>query len=251
MLSCLRAAALLLCFTSLALTARSQSCTEQLRQASSHVSSRTVSATALQIPLKAWQHFEKARIAGETNQPELFERESAKALAAAPNFAEVYLLKAVRDVRDRHYTTALATLATARTLQPNLPWSSIVAASALTALERYSDAVAELDRARGEEAESWQASFERARAEVGRRDSTAALLWSTRALTAAPAGCTDARLLRANALQLAGRRPEAITELETFLDQDRQGTNHTAVLTALAHIRQSVASEGHDLLAQR
>jgi hypothetical protein len=51
----------------------------------------TVSAATLRIPEKAWTHFERARDAMQADRTEEFERETARALEAAPNFAAVYL----------------------------------------------------------------------------------------------------------------------------------------------------------------
>ena len=236
---------------SLAPVARAQSCADQLRHAAPHPPSHTVSVADLRIPPKAWQHFEKARTAGERNQPELYERESAAALAVAPRFAQVYLLRATRQVHTGQNEAAIQTIATAREIQPHLPWSGTVLASALTQLHRYDDAIAELEQLQGDEAESWQAKFERARAETGRRNPEGALHWSELATAAAPVGCTDVLLVRANAFQLAGRRHEAITELETYLALDRQGTNHIQVQAALERTRQSTEQDDHGLLAMK
>ncbi len=230
--------ALTLAFTQVA---RAQTCTEQKESPT-----QTVSAADLRIPRHAWKHFENARSASQRNQPAVFERETALALAAAPQFAEIYLLRAAHEVQAGHYEAAFANVSTARQIQPNLPWSGVLVAGALNQLHRYDEAAAELDRGRGDELGSWQEKFERARAEIGRRNTVAALHWSELAVAAAPVGCTDARLVRANALQLAGRSPDALRELETFLVEDRrqgQGTSHADVQAALDRTRLSAQQQ--------
>lgn len=214
-----------------------QSCAVQSRPRHS------VSAADLHIPAKAWQHFERARTASENNQPDVFDREFAQALAADPSFAELYLLRAALELRRGQYDAALRTIETARALEPSLPWASIVVAGALTQLGHYDQALAELDRARGDEAGSWQDKFERARAELGRRHPEAALHWSQLAVTAAPAGCTDARLVLANAYQLSGQTPQAIAQLETYLAEDRQHTRRPQVQAALERTRAQQAEQ--------
>lgn len=203
----------------------------------------SVSAADLRIPAKAWQHFERARTASENNQPDLFDREYAQALAADPSFAELHLLRAALQLRQGQYEAALRTVETARAIQPNLPWASIVVAGALTQLGHYDQALAELDRARGAEADSWQDKFEHARAEFGRRQPEAALHWSQLAVAAAPVGCTDARLLLANAYQLTGQTPQAIAQLETYLSEDRQQTRRPQIQAALARTRAQQAEQ--------
>jgi tetratricopeptide (TPR) repeat protein len=225
---------MLLCLClSAATCAHAQSCADALRHASGSQFTQSVSAQNLQIPAKAWQHLEKARAASESNQPEVFARETERALAIAPQFAEIYLLRAAQLLRLGQNEAALANVAAARRIEPDLPWSHVVEAGALTQLRRYDEAVAELVRARGEEAASWQAKFERARAETERHDSDAALHWSELAVEAAPVGCTDALLVRANAFNVAGRTLEAIQQLQLYLELDRRGANHPQVLAAL------------------
>jgi len=252
------AALSLLGFTlSLAPTAHSQTCTEIIRQ-TARQAHHTISAAELRIPEKARQHFEKARTASERKEPDTFARESAKALAVAPRYADVYLLRAAWELREGRYEAVLDTVAQARTIQSQLPWSAILIASALNQLHRYTEAVAELDRARSEEADSWQARYERARAETGRHDVGAALHWSELAVAAAPVGCTDARLVRANALQLAGQQTAVIAELETYLTLDRQGTRRTQVQAliqaqsqTLDHARGTTGELDQGLLAMK
>ncbi len=228
--------AALLCLSLSAASA--QSCTSQ---PTPPPPSHTVSAADLRIPSKAREHFVKARTASLNNQPERFEREAAAALAVYPGFAEIYLLRATRALRTGQYDAAVTAITTARQLQTQLPWSGTILASALTQLRRFDEAVAELDRLPDDEARSWQARFERARAETGRHNTPAALQWSELAVTAAPAGCNDVLIVRANALQLAGRWQDAIAQLQTYLARDPQGTYHTQVQAALENTRHIAA----------
>jgi hypothetical protein len=68
----------------------------------------TVSVATLQVPAKAWTHFERARDAMQANRTEEFERETAKALEVAPNFAAVYLLRAIQEVSGPQFDAAIA-----------------------------------------------------------------------------------------------------------------------------------------------
>ena len=230
--------------------ASAQGCLDQLRQVAQHQSKSVISVAALQIPSKAWTHFAKARQASETGNADLFDRETELALKAAPNFADVYILRAANQVVNRQYNAAIASIAQARLIDPDIPWSGIILTSALTGLHRYTDAVAESERIHGLDAARWQWAFERTRAEVGLGNAAAALRYSELALAAAPAACADTHLLRANAFQLANRKAEAVVELQTYLDTP--GTTEPAraqVQHVLESTRKKLQSEAGELLA--
>ena len=229
--------------------ARAQGCQAQLHQAAVQSARATVSASALRIPPKAWDHFEKARRASETGHPEVLEREAALALVAAPDFTEVYILQAAMQVQTHQFETAIATVTKARQIQPEVLWSGIVLAGALTGLHRYDDAAGELARSHGAEAASWQWAFERTRAEIGRGNVRGALLYSELALSAAPAACTETHLLRANAFQIAGRGADAIPELEAYLTSAPQGPTRAEVLRVLESTRRKLPEGNTSLLA--
>lgn len=233
------------------LPATAQSCQDSLHQDAARQTSSTVSVADLRIPHKACQHFEKARAAGEAGRTDVFEREADLALAAAPAFTQVYLLRAARQLDARQFDAVIETIAAARRIRPELPWSGIVLASALAELHRYNEAAAEMDRVRGPEADSWQANFERAREAIARRDVAGALHWSELALAASPSGCIDAHLLRANALQIAGRSADAIVQMEAYLASNQPLPQRAEVLQVLEHTRARMREGNATLLAAK
>ena len=200
-----------------ALPAGAQSCAEQLRKGAGRHAKAMISVEELRIPGKAWEHLDRARTASLTGRMVEFERESGMALAIAPDLAEVYLLRAAVENRAQRFEAALVAIRAGRAIRPRLAWSAEVAAASLNGLKRYAEARAELDGAGAFEAEGWQWRLERTRAEVGLGHVAEALQWSERAAEAMPAGCTEGRLLRSNALQLAGQWAGAIAELEAYL----------------------------------
>lgn len=202
----------------------------------------TISTRQLSISPEAWNHYHRAAAAFTARRSELAEAESAKALALAPRFAEVDLLRAVAALAAGRSADTLTLLTAARVLAPDLPWLGIGVAGALNNLQRYDAAITELASIPGPEVSAWEAAYERARAEVGLADIDAALRWSQRAVTLAPPGCTDTRLVYANALRLAGRSTEATSELEAFVAEDRRGVSRPNVLAALAKARAAAAS---------
>ena len=230
---------------------RAQGCAGHARDTVFQQQSHVVSARALLIPPKAWRFFENARSAVERGQPEIADRETARALALAPRFAEVYLLRAVEQLHAGRAEAAIENVAIARGIEADLPWSSVVVASALNQLRRYDQVLVELEHARGAEVLSWQFAYERARAETGRHNLAAALHWSELAVGAAPPGCTEARLVHANALHLAGRQTEVVAELEAYLAEDRQGRQHAEVQHALQAAQQEISVSDGGLVAMK
>ena len=224
----------LVCLLSLS-AARAQSlapgCAVALR--SPATTSAIVPVRLLALPAKARDHYGRAAVALAAGQPERADTEAARALTFAPEFAEANLLRAVLALRAGSAANALLLLASARTVAPDLPWLNILTAEALNHLSRFDAAIAELESIHGSEISSWQASYERTRAEIGRRNVEGALHWSALAVASAPVGCTEARLLRANTFNLAGRRTDVITELETYLAEDRLQVRHAQVRAAL------------------
>lgn len=247
MFLCTRLAALLLCAP---LAAYSQTCSDALRQAARQ-ENPTVSARNLAIPEKAWKHFDKARIALDQNRADVVDAEVAKAIAIVPNFGDAWLLRAVAQLNLGNNPGALDLVATAQSIQPGLHWASIVNASALNSLRRFAEASTELEKVNGPEAHSWQASYEHARAETGLLHPGAALRWSELAVAAAPAGCTAARLVRANALHLVGRTAEIVAELQAYLVEDRLKTRTADVVAAIERVRAEAKTPGENLIAMK
>jgi len=202
----------------------------------------TVSVATLRIPEKAWVHFERAQDAMQANRTKDFERETAKALEVAPNFAAVYLLRAIHEVRGHQFDAAIADVEQAQRVEPGAAWSGVILAGAYNGEHRWADAVMTLENLHGAEADTWQARYERTRAAIGSRDVEGALRWSEQAMAMAPANFAEVHLLRANALSLARRWPAAINEMETYLDAEPPQPLREEVLAMLEHAR---------LLAQR
>jgi predicted Zn-dependent protease len=190
----------------------------------------TVTVASLRVPQAAWKHFDRAKSAEEHNRPEEFERETAKALEIAPDFAEIHMLRAKQLARARRFTEEVDEAIAARRADPGVMWAGVMLAGAYNSLRRYKDARLVLDTEHGIEADSWQAMYERARAEVGLRNAEAALHWSGMMLKAAPEKFPDARLVRANALMLAERWSEAKTQMQIYLQSKPPQDHRTEVL---------------------
>ncbi len=197
----------------------------------------TVSVASLRVSPTARDHYEKARRAVLAHHDEVYQREIAKALAIAPDFAEAHLLVADQQLASGQYEAAIAHALEAARLDPQTPWAAILIASCYNGEKRYADAVLLLGNLPREGAESWQAKYELARAEIGRGHVEEALHWSRLALDAAPPGFADAHLTLANALQMAQRWDEARAQLELYLASPGPLLHRAPVEIALRHLR--------------
>ena len=211
----------------------------------------TVSIASLRVPDKAWQHLAKAKALAEHNRPLEAETESRKALALAPNFTSAYLMCASAQVQEHHFELAIESVEGARRIEPDAMWARVLLASAYNGLKVYDKSLAVFSGMRGPEAETWQASYEHARAAIGLGDVSAAMHWSGVALATAPESYSDVHLLRANALTLAHHWSEAAEQMELYLKR-RGATMHRAeVMAALEKTRLQVQQEDLSKVALR
>jgi tetratricopeptide (TPR) repeat protein len=239
-----------LILSSLSLASTAQTYPDQACRRVNSKMSAVVSVASLRMPAAAKKHFEKAREAMVANDMEVFRREAAETLAIAPNYAEVYLLRGSLQVRNGLDERAISSIETARTLQPEIAFASLVVASALMHLARYDEASSELDRFHSMN-ENWQWEFEKTRAELGRHNLDGALHWSQLAEQDAPEGCAVTHLLRIDALEMADLKDQAIAAMEVYLASGKNLAQHDAVLRLLAKDRKMVEENPAALVARR
>lgn len=202
--------------------------------------SQTVSVATLQVPAKAWKHFEKARKAAERHRRDESEQESTKALEIAPNFAKAYVLRATQEIQQQRFEDAIADAAAAVKIEPGVMWASVILAGAYNSLHRCKSALLVLDNVRGAEADTWQAKFERARAEIGCGDAEAALYWSALLLEAAPQSISDIYIVRTDAFLLAHRWKDAESEMKLYLRSSNPQPHSNEVLMLLNVVRERI-----------
>lgn len=211
----------------------------------------TVSVATLRIPQKAWKHFAKAKVAAERNLLAESDRETAKAIAIAPDFAAAYLLRASSEVKAHSFDAAIADVKEVRRIEPDLMWAGVVLAGAYNGLGRYEDSHHLLLGLHGSEAESWQVAHESARAAIGLNDVEGALHWSEIALNSAPDNFPDARLVRANAFILAHRWSEAQAQMELFLQSKMPQERRAEVLTVFNSVKRRARLQELEQVASR
>ncbi len=212
----------------------------------------TVSVAMLRVPVKARQHFEKARAAAIAGHDAECEKELTAALAIDPQFSEAYVLRASREVAARRYEAAIDDVLTAQRLEPGIAWAAIVHAEACNGLRRYDEAFALLDGLRSTELATWQAKYEMTRAAIGRGDAEAALQWSKLTLEAVPRSEQgNAILLRANALQMTRRWTEAVAEFDQYLSLEESQAMRAQVVAVRERVVRLALKEKLDTVASQ
>jgi tetratricopeptide (TPR) repeat protein len=213
--------------------------------------SATVSVATLRIPEKAWAHFAKAKAAAEHHRLAESDRETDKALAIAPDFAQAYLLRASLEVQAHKFEAAIADAKEARRVEPDMMLSGIVLAGAYNGLQRYEEARLVLKGLHGLEAATWQAAYEGARAATGLNDIESGLRLSAAALKSAPANFPDVHLVRTNALLRAQRWSEAQEQMELYLQSKEPLERRPQVLAALQNVKRLAREEELQTVASR
>jgi tetratricopeptide (TPR) repeat protein len=206
--------------------------------------SATVSIATLRVPAEARAHFERAQKAAVAGRTDEYEREIRRALELDRDFAEAYVLRGSQEVLRRDFQAALTDSYVAERLDRGVVFVRLVRASALNGLRRFSEALGVLDLVNQRESHTWEFAFEKTRAFVGLGDAAAALRWSAETLAGAPADSLDsARVLRGDALDLAGRYGEAAVAWREYLASPRVQVYRSQVLAALAKAERLSATQ--------
>ena len=210
----------------------------------------TVSVAALAVPAKARQHLERARRALLKRNEAEYQRELAAALTTYPRFAEAYILRASHELLLDRYAVAIDAALTAQRMEPSIHWATVIHAMACNQLGLFDQAAALLDGMNATEMNTWQAMYERTRAAVGTGDTEAALRWSERALAAVPPPqIDDTVLLRGDALLMAHRWADAVTQFQAYLHSSGPQPKRAQVLALLDRIPQLAQRDAAQLIA--
>jgi tetratricopeptide (TPR) repeat protein len=184
--------------------------------------SSSVSVAEMKVPKKARQHFEKA--AEELKKQKLDDaaKEVEEAIAVYPRYAQALTLRGILKMDKGNIEAALNDFQSAVASDAAYPMAYVAIGAAYNSLGQYDNAARSLDRAQELDPRSWQAHFELGKAELGRQHYEAALREVNRASEIVPSPFPPMHLVRAHIYLSQKNYPEAMSELEAYLQKAPQ-----------------------------
>jgi tetratricopeptide (TPR) repeat protein len=184
--------------------------------------STSVSVAEMKVPKKARQQYEKA--AEELKKQKLDEaaKHVDEAIAVYPRYAQALTLRGVLKMDKGEVQDALNDFQAAVASDAGYGMAYVAIGAAYNSLGEYDNAARSLDRAQELDPRSWQAHFELSKAELGRQHYEAALREVNRASEIVPAPFPPMHLVRAHIYLSQKNYPEAMSELEAYLQKAPQ-----------------------------
>jgi tetratricopeptide (TPR) repeat protein len=203
----------------------------------------TVSVAEMSVPKKARQHLEKAAEALKKQKLDQAQKEVEAALAAYPKYARALTMRGLMKMDQNHLQEALSDFQAAINADENYAMAYIAVGSAYNALGQYENAARALQRGEELDPRSWQAHFEMSKAELGLQQYDTALREVNRASEIAPDAFPPMHLVRAHIYLSLKNYPEAMTELEDYLQKAPQDSNAADARKTLAQVRAFTAKK--------
>jgi tetratricopeptide (TPR) repeat protein len=203
----------------------------------------SVSVAQMEVPKKARQHYEKAAEEVKKSRFEEAAKELEAALAIDPHYSEALTLRGVLKMDQSQMQEALSNFQEAISSDPNYAMAYVAAGSAYNALGQYDNAARALERGQELDPHSWQAHFEMAKTELGRVRYEVALREINRALDIAPEAYPPMHLLRAHIYLGQKNYPEAVTELEAYLQKAPQDASADQARKTLDQVKAFAAAQ--------
>jgi predicted Zn-dependent protease len=203
----------------------------------------SVSVAAMKVPDKARDAYKKAQKAALKHDAAEANKQLERALEIYPKFAEALTLRGLMRLEAEQTKDAIADLENAVDADNNYALAFFVLGSAYNVESHFDDAIRVLDRGVSLAPNSWQAYFELAKAYVGKDDLAAASRQINKAADLAPKEYAPVHLIRANILLKQKNYPEAMSELEAYLEREPSGPNSASARQTLEQVKAFVAQK--------
>lgn len=202
-----------------------------------------VSVTELKIPEKARDENKKAQQAMHKHDVASAWKHVNKALQITPQFAAGLTTRALLELDSNKTDAAVADLEKAVQLDAGYGLSYLVLGAAYNQFQRFDDAIRTLDHGIALMPNYWPGHFELAKSYIGKNDLQNAQTQLNRCAQQAPADYAPLHLVRAN-LELALKNyPEAMAELEAYLEREPNGSNSEQVRKTLGEVKAFLAKK--------
>lgn len=203
----------------------------------------SVSVAQMQVPDKARKAFKKAQEAMDKDEIAEAAKHVAKALELHPKYAEALTLQGILKLEKSNFEEALAALQQAVEYDRNYSMAYLALGATYNAMERYDEALRVLDRGVGLSPRAWQGYFEMGKAFLGKRNYEASIRQINKAEDLYPKYAL-LHLVKAHALLGMKNYPDAMTELELYLQQSPQGRDSANARETLEKVRGFNAQAG-------
>lgn len=205
-------------------------------------SGHAVSVAQLKVPGKARNEFHKAERALQKRDHDGARQHLEKALGIYPEYAEALTLRAVLWLDAQEAQKALDDLERAAKADPQFAMAYVVQGAVHNRLSQFDDALRALDRGTALAPTTWQAYFEKGKALLGKREYEAAVRQLQKAQQYAPKEYAPIHLVKAHAFLGLRLYPDAMTELETYLQRDPEGAASVEARQTLDKVRAFTAA---------
>lgn len=203
----------------------------------------TVSVSQFKAPGKARGALRKAQNAADKRKLDDARKYVEQALAVYPEYSEALTLRGVLKLDAHDHDGAIADLQKAIECDASFPTAYFVMGAAMNQLSRYDDAVRSLERGIALSPMSWQGYFEMAKAQIGKAQYQAAIRSLDKAQGTIRSEFPLIHLVRAHAMLSLKNYPNAMLELQAYLEKAPTGAQSEAARQTLDQVRAFAAKK--------
>jgi tetratricopeptide (TPR) repeat protein len=203
----------------------------------------SVSLAQFQVPKKAREAFKKAQAAVDERKIDVAEKHIAKALELYPDYAEALTLRGILNLEEKNTEAAIDDLDHAVKTDPGYAMAYLALGAAFNMAGRYDEALRSLDRGIALKPQSWQAYFEIGKARIGKAEYAAAIRSLDKAQSLANGKYPLVHLAKAHAMLALKNYPDAMNELQAFIDQAPKAPQADSARETLQQVRTFVAQQ--------
>jgi Tfp pilus assembly protein PilF len=202
----------------------------------------SVSVAQLKVPGKARSAYKKAQSAATQQKTEEANRYLAEALGVFPEYSEALTLRGVLKLDAGDTTAAAADLEHAIKADPSYSLAYVALGATYNRMSKYDDAARTIDRGIALSPMSWQAYFEMGKAQLGKGAYDVSLRQLNKAQALGPKDYPLIHLVKAHALLGMKDYPEAMAELQAYLEKAPADQTSAEARETLAKVKAFAAT---------
>lgn len=203
----------------------------------------TVSLAQYKVPKKARDQFNKAREAVDARKLNDAGKYLAKALEIHPEYAEALTLRGLMKLEAKQTDAALEDFDHAIKADGAYSFAYLAMGAAYNSAQKFDDALRVLDRGVALAPQSWQGYFEIGKAQIGKGEYAASIRALDKAQEMSANKYPLVHLVKAHAMLALKQYPDAMGELQAFVDQAPMAPQVGAARETLEQVKAFVAQK--------